>query len=279
VQRRLQRPADRVQHASSRASDAAYLLPESATPMKTRLLILATATLLGTTAVAQTPAMVAKAVAAADRPAADKARDADRKPAEMVMLAGLKPGSKVADLIPGGGYFTRVFAKVVGPKGKVYAVVPAALAERNPKATDGVKAIAAEPGYKNVTVVVAPLTSMAPPGTLDVVWTSQNYHDAYNNAPAAAADLAKGAFAALKPGGVFVVVDHAAAPGTTDEAAKPLHRIDPAKVTAQVVAAGFVADGQSNVLANPADMHDKPVFDPSLRGHTDQFALKFRKPK
>jgi len=246
--------------------------------MKTRLLILA-ATAFGAAAVAQTPAMVANAVAAADRPAADKARDADRKPADMVALAGLKPGAKVADLIPGGGYFTRVFAKVVGPKGHVYAVVPAALAERNPKATDGVKAIAAEPGYKNVSVVVAPLTAIAPAGTLDVVWTSQNYHDAYNNAPAAAADLAKGAFAALKPGGVFVVVDHAAAPGTSDEAAKPLHRIDPAKVTAQVTSVGFVADGGSTALANPADMHDKPVFDPTLRGHTDQFALKFRKPK
>jgi predicted methyltransferase len=246
--------------------------------MKTRLLILAAATGLASVAVAQSPAAVAQAIGAADRPAADKERDAQRKPAEMVKLAGLKPGDKVADLIPGGGYFTRVFAKVVGSKGTVYAVVPAALAERNPKAMDGVKAIAAEPGYKNVSVVVAPLGSMAPPGSLDVVWTSQNYHDAYNNAPAAAADLAKGAFAALKPGGVFIVVDHAAAPGTSDEAAKPLHRIDPAKVTAQVVAAGFVADGSSNALANPADMHDKPVFDPSLRGQTDQFALKFRKP-
>jgi predicted methyltransferase len=246
--------------------------------MKTRLLILATAA-LGSAVIAQTPAMVAKAIGATDRPAADKARDADRKPADMVSLAGLKAGDKVADLIPGGGYFTRVFAKVVGPKGHVYAVVPAALAERNPKAADGVKAIAAEAGYKNVSVVVAPLTSMAPAGSLDVVWTSQNYHDAYNNAPTAAADLAKGAFAALKPGGVFVVVDHAAAAGTSDEAAKPLHRIDPAKVTAQVTSVGFVADGESDALANPADMHDKPVLDPALRGHTDQFALKFRKPK
>jgi predicted methyltransferase len=247
--------------------------------MKTRLLILAAATALGSAAVAQAPATIAKAIAANDRPDVDKARDANRKPADMVMLAGLKAGDKVADLIPGGGYFTRVFAKVVGPKGHVYAVVPAPLAERNPKAKDGVTAIAAEPGYKNVSVVVAPITAFAPAGTLDVVWTSQNYHDAYNNAPAAAADLAKGAFAALKPGGVFVVVDHAAAPGTSDEAAKPLHRIDPAKVTAQVTSVGFVADGSSNALANPADMHDKTVIDPSLRGHTDQFALKFRKPK
>jgi predicted methyltransferase len=247
--------------------------------MTTRLLMLALAGTLGSTAIAQTPRAATVAVAATDRPAADKARDADRKPAELIAFAGLKPGDKVADLIPGGGYFTRIFAKVVGAKGHVYALVPSAMAERNPKAADGVKAIAAEPGYKNVSVIVAPIGSMAPAGTLDLVWTSLNYHDIYNNMPSAGADLATAAFAALKPGGVFVVVDHAAADGTGDDAAKALHRIDPAKVIAQLTAAGFVLDGRSQVLANPADAHDKPVFDPSLRGHTDQFALKFRKPK
>lgn len=219
------------------------------------------------------------AIAAADRPAADTARDADRKPAALLAFAGIKPGDKVADIIPGGGYFTRIFAKVVGAKGHVYAVVPTALAERAPKAADGVKAIAAEPGYKNVSVSIVPIPTMAPPGSLDVAWTSQNYHDLYNNAPAASAELAAGVFKALKPGGTFIVIDHAAAPGTDDAAAKPLHRIDPAKVKAQVIAAGFVLDGESPALRNAADMHDKPVFDPALRGHTDQFTLKFRKPK
>jgi predicted methyltransferase len=244
--------------------------------MKTRLLLIAAAAMLasGGGAVARIVS-----VAAAARPAADTARDADRKPGEMVAFAGIKRGDKVADLIPGGGYFTRVFAQAVGPKGHVYAVVPAALAERNPKAADGVKAIAAEPGYKNVSVLIMPMSGMAPANTLDVAWTSQNYHDIYNNMPSAGADFAKAVFTALKPGGVFVVVDHAAAPGTSDEAAKPLHRIDPAKIRAQVTAAGFVFEGQSQALANPADMHDKPVFDPAVRGRTDQFALKFRKPR
>jgi predicted methyltransferase len=252
--------------------------------MKTRHLLIAATALIAVNAGAQTsrtadsPAATA-AIAAADRPAADKARDAGRKPAAMLTFAGIKAGDRVADLIPGGGYFTRVFAKAVGPTGRVYAVVPAALAERNPKAVDGVKAIAAEPGYKNVTVNVAAMSGMAPAGTLDVVWTSQNYHDIYNNMPTAGADLARAAFTALKPGGVFVVVDHAAAPGTSDEAAKPLHRIDPARIRDQVTAAGFVFEGQSDALANPSDLHDKPVFDPALRGRTDQFALKFRKPR
>lgn len=231
-----------------------------------------------TCAAAQVPGYATKAVAAKDRPAADTARDADRKPAEMVAFAGIKPGNKVADLIPGGGYFTRVFAKAVGPKGQVWAVVPDMMVQRNPQAADGIKALAAEPGYKNVQVKVAALTDFAPAGALDVVWTSDNYHDMYNNNPDNSAGMVKGAFQALKPGGSFVVIDHAA-PGADDATAKPLHRIDPEKVKAQVTAAGFVLDGTSTALANSADMHDKPVFDPSLRGHTDQFALRFKKPK
>jgi predicted methyltransferase len=253
--------------------------------MKTRHLLIAAAVIAAaasadaqTARMAETSAARA-AVAAADRPAADKARDADRKPAAMVTFAGIKPGDKVADVIPGGGYFTRVFAKVVGPKGHVYAIVPAALAARNPKAADAVNAIAAEPGYKNVSVAVVAFSNVPEPGLLDVAWTSQNYHDIYNNDPAAGAQFAKDMFKALKPGGVFVVVDHAAAAGTSDDAAKPLHRIDPAKIRAQVTTAGFVFEGQSDAVANSADMHDKPVFDPALRGKTDQFALKFRKPR
>ena len=230
-------------------------------------------------AIAQVPAYATAAVAAGDRPAADTARDADRKPAEMVAFAGIKPGDKVADIIPGGGYFTRIFARAVGPKGRVYAIVPAALMARNPKAADPVNAIAAEPGYKNVSVAVVSFSSVPEPGLLDVAWTSQNYHDIYNADPAVAAQFAQDIFKALKPGGVFVVVDHVAAPGTDAATGKPLHRIDPALVKAQVVAAGFVLEGESNLLANPADMHDKVVFDPAIRGHTDQFALKFRKPK
>ena len=228
---------------------------------------------------AQAPAYATAAVAATDRPAADTARDADRKPAAMIAFAGIKPGDKVADIIPGGGYFTRLFAKAVGPKGRVYAIVPAALAARNPKAADGVTAIAAEPGYKNVTVAVVPFSQVPEPGLLDVAWTSQNYHDIYNNDPAVATQFAKDIFAALKPGGEFVIIDHVATAGTDATAAKPLHRIDPALVKAQVIAAGFVLDGESGALANPADAHDKAVFDPSIRGHTDQFALKFKKPK
>lgn len=217
---------------------------------------------------AATPAYITAAVAASDRPAADTARDADRKPAAMMEFAEVKPGQSVAELLPGAGYFTRIFSAAVGPKGKVYGVT---FGDGAP-----VKAIAATPGHENVSFL--PYTgTFTVPAPVDLVWTSQNYHDAYNRDPAGAEALDKAAFAALKPGGIYIVLDHKAVPGVGDP--KAMHRIDPALVKAQVTAAGFQYVGESNALANPADPHTAGVRDPSVQGKTDQFILKFRKPK
>jgi predicted methyltransferase len=112
-----------------------------------------------------------------------------------------------------------------------------------------------------------------------MAWTSDNYHDIYGffgADHAAAADAA--IFSALKPGGVFIVIDHAALPGASATAPTTLHRIDPATVKAQVEAAGFKLEAESPILANPADPHTQKVFDPAIRGRTDQFVFKFRKP-
>lgn len=215
------------------------------------------------------------AAAASARPAADVARDAARHPAEMVAFAGIKPGSKVADFIPGSGYFTRVFAEAVGPQGHVYAFVPKA-AENVENLGPDARALAA--AYPNVTAFIVPLEAPGFPEPLDVVWTAQNYHDFHNFGAKAAGAFNKAAFDALKPGGVYVVVDHADVAGSGAKDTNTLHRIDPALVKEEVVAAGFVFDGESKVLANPADPHDKIVFDPSIRGHTDQFAFRFKKP-
>lgn len=217
----------------------------------------------------------AAAIADSSRPAADTARDAARKPAEMVVFAGMKPGDQVLELLPGGGYFTRIFAKVVGPSGHLYAAVP------DPKGSDAepaAAAIAAEPGYANVTVVpIAPLGAMPP---LDIVWTSWNYHDLHlSRVHADMAAVDKGWFSMLKPGGVVVIVDHVALPGSPPvETADKLHRIDPAVVKTEMAAAGFVFDGETDILANPADPHTALIFDPSIRGKTDQFAFRFKKP-
>jgi len=223
---------------------------------------------------AQTSPQIAAAVADPGRPAADVARDAARKPAEMLAFAGLKPGDIVLEVLPGGGYFTRLISKTVGPSGHVYAGAPAG------KMQEAAAAIAADPAYANVTVVGfdAAATNALPP--LDLIWTSQNYHDLHltrvHQDPVA---IDKLWFSKLKPGGVLIIIDHVALPGAPVVAtADTLHRIDPAAARSEVESAGFVFDGQSDALHNPADPHTANVFDPSIRGKTDQFAYKFRKP-
>jgi len=233
---------------------------------------------LGVTAVsaAAPAAYVAASVANPDRSEADKALDASRHPAEILAFAGVKPGDKVVDIFPGGGYTTRLFSNVVGPKGKVYAVAPP-----GPMA-DRMKAVAENPKFSNITFVAAPLDAIAPPEKVDVVWTSQNYHDfAMPKSPFGTIDIAKmnkAIYDALKPGGLYVITDHAAAAGTSLEDTQKLHRIDEALVKKQVLAAGFRFDGESNVLKAADDPHTAPVFDGAVKGKTDKFALKFRKP-
>jgi predicted methyltransferase len=233
-----------------------------------------------TTAPGAIPAYVLAAVADPQRPAKDRDRDVDRKPAPVVAFAGVKPGDTVVDLIPGGGYFTRIFSRVVGPAGKVYALVPSALAAVAPQAVTAAKAVESEPAYANVSVLVEGVGQLSSHGPLDLVWTSQNYHDLHGLKlpPNSAIDIDKAVFAALKPGGLYVIEDHAAEAGSGVRDAGTLHRIDVAAVRDEVTSAGFVLVGESPVLHNPADTHATKVFDPSIRGHTDQFLLKFRKP-
>jgi predicted methyltransferase len=221
------------------------------------------------------PTAISAAVADAARPAADKDRDADRKPAETLAFSGVKPGEQVVDFLPGGGYFTRLFSKIVGPKGHVTALSPAGTPE---KYTVAAKAIAAHPAYSNVTAVEQKVADL-PAGSVDLFWTAQNYHDLHNIPGADVAAVDKSIFAALKPGGTFLVIDHAAAAGSGFQATSTLHRIDIEAVKKEVESAGFVLKGQSDLLRNAADPHTAAVFDPSVKGKTDQFILKFEKPK
>jgi predicted methyltransferase len=253
--------------------------------MKIRIPVLACAVAFGFVATstlavaAAAPSRAIKtAVADTSRPEADRARDANRKPAELIAFAGIKAGDKVAELLPGGGYFTRIFSKVVGTKGVVYAMAPVRPANAPADAPDRaapVKAIAAESGYGNVRVVDMDEKL----GSMDVVWTSQNYHDLHNAPNADLVATNKRVRDMLKPGGIYIVIDHAAQTGSGARDTNTLHRIDAELVKQEVLAAGFELVGESNALRNPADMHDKRVFDESLRGNTDQFALKFRRKK
>lgn len=226
------------------------------------------------------PANVAQALAAPDRPQADKDQDARRRSAEVVAFSGLKPGGKAADVFPGGGYYTRIFAKVVGPKGHVYAVVPTEAAEKPYKPVVPMEALSKEPGYSNVSPLVQPMKAFDPPEKLDLVFISQFYHDMHNAAYGGPeiAPVNAAVFKALKPGGIYLIVDHSA-PGTGLSATNTLHRIDAEALKAEVLAAGFVLDASSDALKNPDDPHTANVFNPAIRGRTDQFVLKFRKPK
>ena len=195
---------------------------------------------------------------------------------EVVKFIGLKKGDKVADVV--GGRLTASLAEAVGPTGKVYAIETAEVVKGHPAALEHMKALASQ--SPNVIVSADPIATPLPSG-LDAVFIRQNYHDLYDKfmGPADVPAFNKAVFAALKPGGVYVVLDHAAKAGSGVEATETLHRIDPARVKSDVLAAGFKLDGQSSILANSADDLTKNVFDPSVRGHTDQFLLRFKKPK
>jgi predicted methyltransferase len=252
--------------------------------MKSKLL-LAAALAAGATAVAAyaaPAAYITAAVADKGRPEADTKRDADRKPAEMMEFAGVKPGMTVVDFLPGGGYFTRIFSKAVGAKGTVYAVSGPPRVSNDPAKpapTPAQDVIAADPNYANVKSIHAALTSgVVIPTKADVVWTSQNYHDVKNVPNIDMLAFDKSIFEALKPGGVFIVLDHVANPGDPNST-KTLHRIDPAVVKQEVTAAGFKYEGESSVLKNPTDDHTKGIRDGFTQGQTDQFVYKFRKPK
>lgn len=225
------------------------------------------------------PRYIAAAVASLARPKADTDRDLSRKPAALLAFAELRPADQVADLMPGQGYFTRIFSGVVGAKGHVYAIVPAELAQVAPQTVELARAVAADPAFANDTALVEPGATLGAPKPIDLAWTSDNYHDIYGFFGADQAEKFDAAvYRMLRPGGIFIVIDHAAPAGAPGDTGKTLHRIDPAIVKAQVLAAGFRLEAQSDILANPADDHTLKVFDPAIRGHTDQFVLKFRKP-
>lgn len=220
------------------------------------------------------PAYVTAAVNDAGRSAEEKEADAVRQPVDTVTFSTMKPGDKIADFLPGRGYYTRIFSKVVGAEGTVYAIVPQENLERRATAADAVKAIAADAAYSNVVVASPPMAAFATPEPVDIVWTSNNYHDLRNRGgPDAMLPLNKGIFDSLKPGGVYFVIDHRAAGGAGLEEERALHRIDPESVKSEVMQAGFVFEAESDALTRPDDdMTTHSSFASS------QFILRFRKP-
>ena len=222
-------------------------------------------------------APIAKAVADPARPADNRKADALRKPAETLAFAGVRPGMVVGEFYPGGGYFTRMLSDVVGPTGHVYGIEN----DRWKGAVEANRALLAEGKWNNVSMDVQPFGTVKFPKPLDMAWITQNYHDLkiakYGVVDTLAFDRA--VFAALKPGGAFFILDHQGVPGLTDAQIEKLHRINRDQVIKEVTAAGFKLAGEGKFLRRPGDDHSKPIFDASIRGKTDQYALKFVKPR
>jgi predicted methyltransferase len=229
--------------------------------------------LTGAAVAAGVPNYISKAVADPSRPTRDSSRDSLRLPGETLAFAGVKPGMVVAELFPAGGYYTRMISNVVGPKGKVYGI-------ENAKWDKGEDAkMAAEPGHANVQVQLVKFGEFNLPQKVDLFWTTQNYHDLhvaeYGNLDIAAFN--KHVYDALKPGGIYFVLDHQANPGTDDAQIAKVHRIEKSQVIKEVTAAGFKLVGEGNALHRPEDDHTKGSSDPAVKSHTDQFMLKFQK--
>ncbi len=249
--------------------------------MKLPVLVLTGALLITAAPALASPLPHAVAAAAADAArGADRALDGRRHGPELMAFARVKQGDKVLELIPGGGYFTRLFSRIAGPSGHVYAIWPQPYADEDVPDVNAWKAASAKAPWTNVEVLVQPAAQLTVPAPVDVVFTSQNYHD-YPDKFMGRIDpavLNKAVFKALKPGGLYIIVDHAAEPGSGMRDTDTLHRIDAATVKTQVLAAGFRFDGESRLLRNPADDHKKLVFDAAIRGKTDQFVYRFRRP-
>jgi predicted methyltransferase len=253
--------------------------------MKRAILLNVSAILLVSSAFAFAAAPAAQmkaAVADSNRPEADAKRDENRKPAEMLAFAGIAPGKVVVDMLPGGGYFTRIFAKAVEPNGRVYAYFGTQYDAR-------LKTQGKDPDYqftdlkqtyKNLGVIHGPLAQFVTPAPVDVVWTSQNYHDMHNKAyNMDINEVNKAIFKSLKPGGYYIVLDHKAAETAGDDVTETLHRIKESTVKKEVEAAGFKLVAQSDALHYASDDGSKRVFENDIRGKTNQFMLKFQKPR
>jgi len=215
------------------------------------------------------------ALAAPERSAENKARDASRKPIESVQFFGIESGDTVVDMVATGGWFTEVLSAAVGPSGKVYAQNPPFLVQLEAEA-------ALHERLGNVEAVHIRLDEAGLVGNADAAVTAMNLHDLYNGyndvpgSEQAAVDFLAAIYAALKPGGVLGVIDHVGVDGQDNKA---LHRMLPQQARDALTKAGFTIEAESNMLANPADDHTTMVFDPAIRGKTDQFMIRARKPE
>ncbi len=237
-----------------------------------RLLLVSAIALLAGEAQAAGPApFITTAVNNARRPAADRAQDGNRKPAELLAFFQIKQGQKVVDLLPGDGYFIRLLSVAVGPAGKVYVVGMAGAAAK-------VEWVTGSKVYANVQVVTASNTSLNLPEPVDTVWSAMSYHGLNSSAAGGGLmdriALDRAVYRALKSGGHYVIIDNAA--NTGDANADSEHRVDQLTVVNEVAAAGFLKQSEIQTLRHPEDPRTADAE--SMNGTSDQFAMLMRKP-
>jgi predicted methyltransferase len=227
---------------------------------------------------AEAPADLRSLLASDSRSEEDRARDAGRKPADVVEFLGIESGMRVIDVIAAGGYYTEVLSLAVGADGKVIAQNPQAILEFREGANEkAISARLADNRLPNVSRVNGGFDSVSTDdGQYDAAITALNFHDIYNGrSPEEALAALQAIYGLLKPGGVFGIIDHAGVAGADNA---ELHRIEKSKAIETAEAAGFIVEAESDILSNAADDHTQGVFAEGLRGHTDRFVLKLRKP-
>ena len=242
--------------------------------------------LLAASPLSAKPAVVNKAIAAAvaspDRSADNVKLDESRKPAEVLQFLGLRPGMRVADPFGGNFYWAEITGRVVGPTGHVTIWQPNQFYTQ--KTYDTYQLVQSK--QPNVWLRKSPMEAPdLPAGKYDFMLINMDYHDVYwesakRGIPRMDPDAwLKTIYAAMKPGGTVGIIDHVANPGDTRATVEKLHRIDPETVKADFKRAGFQLVATSDMLRNPADDHSLLVFDPAIRGKTDRFAYRFKRPR
>ena len=250
--------------------------------MTHRTLVAAAALMLAIAPTTQLSARPSRSVAAAiadpARSEAHRKQDESRMPAEILDFIALKQGDVVVDFMSGSGYYAELFASAVGPKGTVYVANPDVF--HDPKDFEAML-----PRHRNMRLLVTPAAALQlAPASIDTLFTHLNYHDLYWESEKfkftriEVPPVLDNWFKAVRPGGQVVIIDHVGPSGDPRVVADKLHRIDPERVKADMAAAGFVFEGESIVLRRSEDTHEKGVFDPAVRGKTDRFVLKFRRP-
>jgi predicted methyltransferase len=238
-------------------------------------LIISSALAGGVSADTWSTADLAAALNASARPDADKGRDAARKPTEVLVFIGVEPGMTVLDIAASAGWYTEVLSIAVGEDGTVYSQnLKAALERRNGANDKALTARLADDRLPNVVRADGEISAIEL-GSIDVAFTALNFHDTFNFAGAeAAAALLAEFYAVLKPGGVLAMIDHAGDPGQNNT---KLHRIPKQVVVDLAADSGFILEAESDALAHPEDDRTEMVFG-EIRGKTDRFVLKLRKP-